>query len=82
MDARTSVLQDAQPTAGWRPERCDRVALVLQGGGALAGVLLGAAIGPGTLLVIFLLGPAVDLVASWVPFLDIRASGQDEPALC
>ena len=38
MDARTSqpTHQTHQPPArGWRPERCDRVALVLQGGGAL-----------------------------------------------
>jgi uncharacterized membrane protein YczE len=55
---------------------------VLQGGGALAGWLLGAAIGPGTLLVIFLLGPAVDLAASRVRILDIHASGRDEPELC
>ncbi|WP_454618531.1 patatin-like phospholipase family protein [Bradyrhizobium cenepequi] len=38
MDARSPHL-DEQETAmshrGWRPERCDRVALVLQGGGAL-----------------------------------------------
>ena len=27
--------QDRQVKASWRPERCDRVALVLQGGGAL-----------------------------------------------
>jgi NTE family protein len=27
--------QDIQVKASWRPERCDRVALVLQGGGAL-----------------------------------------------
>jgi uncharacterized protein len=36
---------------------------VVQGGGALVGWLLGAAIGPGTLAVIVLLGPAVDLAA-------------------
>lgn len=36
---------------------------VLQGGGALAGWLLGASVGIGTLLVIGLLGPLVDLVA-------------------
>jgi uncharacterized protein len=36
---------------------------VVQGGGALVGWLLGAAIGPGTLAVILLLGPAVDLAA-------------------
>jgi uncharacterized protein len=47
---------------------------VLQGGGALAGWLLGAAIGPGTVLVIFLLGPAVDLVSTRIRFLDIHAS--------
>ncbi len=33
----------------------------VQGGGALAGWLLGATVGPGTLLVIVLLGPLVDL---------------------
>ena len=54
---------------------------VLQGGGALAGWLLGGAIGPGTLIVIFLLGPAVDLVAARVPLLDIHASGRDVPVL-
>jgi uncharacterized membrane protein YczE len=48
---------------------------VLQGGGALLGWAFGAAIGVGTLLVIFLLGPAVDLMASRVRFLDIHASG-------
>lgn len=36
---------------------------VLQGGGALAGWLLGASVGIGTLLVIGLLGPLVDLAA-------------------
>jgi hypothetical protein len=35
----------------------------VQGGGAVVGWLLGAAIGPGTLAVVFLLGPAVDLAA-------------------
>ena len=33
----------------------------VQGGGAVAGWLLGATVGPGTLLVILLLGPLVDL---------------------
>lgn len=36
---------------------------LVQGGGALAGWLLGATVGVGTLAVIFLLGPAVDLAA-------------------
>jgi uncharacterized protein len=36
---------------------------VVQGGGAVVGWLLGAAIGPGTLAVVFLLGPAFDLAA-------------------
>ena len=36
---------------------------VVQGGGALIGWLLGAAIGPGTLVVIFFLGPFVDLLS-------------------
>lgn len=35
----------------------------VQGGGALVGWLLGATIGVGTIAVIFLLGPAVDLVS-------------------
>ncbi len=39
----------------------------VQGVGALAGWLLGAAIGAGTLLVIVLLGPAVDLLFRVVP---------------
>jgi uncharacterized membrane protein YczE len=47
---------------------------ILQGGGALIGWLLGAAAGPGTLLVIFLLGPAVDLVSRWLPIFDVHAS--------
>jgi uncharacterized membrane protein YczE len=54
---------------------------VLQGGGALAGWLLGAAIGPGTLLVILGLGPAVDLASRRVPALDIHASAA-EPEPC
>lgn len=36
---------------------------VVQGGGALGGWLLGATVGAGTLAVILLLGPAVDLAA-------------------
>jgi uncharacterized membrane protein YczE len=36
---------------------------IVQGGGALGGWLLGATVGAGTLAVIFLLGPAVDLAA-------------------
>lgn len=48
----------------------------MQATSALVGWLLGAAIGPGTLLVIFLLGPAVDLVSSRVPMFDISASGR------
>jgi len=35
MDAWTSNLEKTTPARGWRPDRCDRVALVLQGGGAL-----------------------------------------------
>jgi uncharacterized protein len=55
---------------------------VLQGGGALAGWLLGAAIGPGTLLVIFLLGPAVDLLAARVAFFDFSTAARDVPDPC
>ena len=35
MDARVDEVQDHHFTYGWRPEGCDRIALVLQGGGAL-----------------------------------------------
>ena len=44
---------------------------VVQGGGALLGWLCGAAVGPGTLLVIFLLGPLVDLLSARFPVLSI-----------
>jgi uncharacterized protein len=43
---------------------------MVQGGGALVGWLLGAAIGPGTLLVILLLGPSIDLLRRAVPALE------------
>ncbi len=52
---------------------------VVQGGGALGGWLLGATVGVGTLAVIFLLGPAVDLdgadVAGGSPPADGSAAG-------
>ena len=35
MDAKSPVPEHDTASAGWRPDRCDRVALVLQGGGAL-----------------------------------------------
>lgn len=53
----------------------------LQGSGALIGWLLGAAIGAGTLFVIFLIGPAVDLVSRRVPLFDIHASSADRRPL-
>ncbi len=43
---------------------------IVQGGGALVGWLLGAAIGPGTILVILLLGPSIDLLRRAVPRLE------------
>jgi uncharacterized protein len=49
---------------------------VLQGGGALIGWLCGAAIGPGTLMVIFLLGPLVDLLSARIRIFDIHATQQ------
>ena len=52
---------------------------LVQGGGALVGWLLGAAIGPGTLLVIFLLGPAVDLLARRFAVFDIHRTSSAEP---
>ena len=47
---------------------------VVQGGGALLGWLCGAAVGPGTLLVIFLLGPMVDLLSARFALLSIARS--------
>lgn len=35
MDAKSPVAQPDVSARGWRPDRCDRIALVLQGGGAL-----------------------------------------------
>lgn len=45
---------------------------VVQGGGALLGWLCGAAIGPGTIMVIFLLGPMVDWLSSRFRILSIQ----------
>ena len=53
----------------------------LQGSGALIGWLLGAAIGPGTIAVIVLIGPAVDLASRHVRILDIHASSRDRRPL-
>lgn len=50
----------------------------VQGGGALLGWLLGATIGLGTVAVIVLLGPGVDL-ASRVLRLDVHQGGAGEP---
>jgi uncharacterized membrane protein YczE len=52
---------------------------IIQGGGALFGWLLGAAAGPGTIVVIFLLGPAVDLISRWLPIFDVHASRAQQP---
>jgi uncharacterized membrane protein YczE len=43
---------------------------LVQGGGALAGWLLGAAVGPATVVVFLLLGPAVDLFRRATPVLE------------
>ena len=43
---------------------------IVQGGGALVGWLLGAAIGPGTILIILLLGPVVDLLRRSLPVME------------
>jgi uncharacterized membrane protein YczE len=50
---------------------------VVQGGGALIGWLCGAAIGPGTILVIFLLGPSVDLLSSRFSVLAIDETARE-----
>jgi NTE family protein len=41
MDATTRTLDRQETSHGWRPERCDRIALVLQGGGALGAYQVG-----------------------------------------
>ena len=35
MDAKATGMDDIRALPGWRPERCEKIALVLQGGGAL-----------------------------------------------
>jgi uncharacterized membrane protein YczE len=50
----------------------------VQGGGALVGWLLGATIGVGTIAVILLLGPAVDLVSRRL-HLDVHQDGTTTP---
>jgi uncharacterized membrane protein YczE len=50
---------------------------VVQGGGALVGWLCGAAIGPGTILVILLLGPLVDVLSSRFPLLAIDENARE-----
>lgn len=47
---------------------------IVQGGGALVGWLLGADVGAGTVLVIFLLGPAVDLLSRRFRIFDVHAN--------
>ena len=56
---------------------------IVQGGGALTGWLLGAAIGVGTILVIVLLGPMVDLVSRQVRAFRLPATSVvAAPAVC
>lgn len=50
----------------------------VQGGGALGGWLLGATVGPGTIAVIVLLGPTVDLAARLLR-LDLHQDGSTTP---
>ena len=49
---------------------------ILQGGGALVGWLLGAAIGPGTVLIVVALGPVVDLLRRRFPALERHTQGR------
>ena len=51
---------------------------MVQGGGALGGWLLGATVGIGTLAVIVLLGPAVDLAARGMR-LDLHQQTDPQP---
>ena len=51
----------------------------LQAGGALVGWLLGASIGPGTVAVVLLLGPLVDLTARLLR-LDVQQGHMGDPA--
>lgn len=54
---------------------------VVQGSGALIGWLLGAAIGPGTLIVIFLLGPFIDWLGRRFGILAIEKTGASDGSL-
>jgi len=51
---------------------------LVQAGGALVGWLLGAAVGPGTVLIFLLLGPAVDLFRRSFPRLERGALRPDD----
>jgi uncharacterized membrane protein YczE len=53
---------------------------LVQGGGALVGWLLGATLGVGTLAVIFLLGPAVDIAARLLRLDVHQGTGAGAPA--
>jgi uncharacterized membrane protein YczE len=48
----------------------------VQGFGALGGWLLGAAIGPATLLIIVLLGPGIDLISARARWLGPRSAAR------
>lgn len=50
----------------------------VQGGGALVGWLLGATVGPGTVAVIVLLGPTVELASRWLR-LDVHQGVRPAP---
>ena len=54
----------------------------VQGGGALAGWLLGATIGPGTLVVILVLGPLVDLTGRLLRLESTRVTAADAGSRC
>jgi uncharacterized membrane protein YczE len=56
---------------------------IVQGGGALTGWLLGAAMGVGTILVIVLLGPMVDLLSRQVRAFRLPATSvEPAPVVC
>lgn len=75
LGSRTGAGPAEAAALAWDPPMAFRWSYsAVQGGGALGGWLLGATIGPGTLAVILLLGPLVD-VAGRLLRLDLRQDG-------
>ena len=81
LGARTGAGPAEAAALAWDPPlRFKWTYSMVQGGGALVGWALGATLGLGTIAVIFLLGPAVDLAARWLRLDVHQGPGLEERA--